>query len=164
VHLRVAKARRINAGFLYAAVQTPGLRDAYLSFMESTVQGTPSRPDELRLSVPVAPGGIYENSSVLLARAHSSGTLELLTSAWEKLLGYVGQELAGKKLSHFLRTNSPVATVAAILDEHTPDPLELTVSCRAGRMKNLRLYRRFDPQGDIVYIVAEEMPERLPQA
>jgi hypothetical protein len=149
---------------VYAFAQTPGRRRAYPSFMESAVQATPSRPDDLRLSVPVAQGRACESSRVLLAQAHLCGTLELLTSAWEKLLGYGGEELAEKMLSHFLRTNRSTATVAAILDEQTPDPLELTVCCRAGRIKNLRLYRRFDPQIAVVYIVAEEMPERLPEA
>lgn len=104
-------------------------------------------------------GSTYEQSTVLLARAHLSGTMELLTSAWEKLLGYGGQEFAGKTFRQFLRVKSPIAAVADLLDERSPDPLELTVCCRQGRMKNLRLHRRFDPQDGMVYIVAEETLE-----
>lgn len=117
-----------------------------------------SSPADLRLSVRFS-GATYEQSTVLLARAHLSGTMELLTSAWGKLLGYSGQDFAGKTFREFLRAGRPVDAVAALLDERSPEPLELKVCCRKGHIKNLRLHRRFDPQDGMVYFVAEETLE-----
>ena len=41
----------------------------------------------------------YELSMVLLATADFDGTLQLLTSGWERLLGYQREELEGKRWS-----------------------------------------------------------------
>lgn len=124
-----------------------------------TIQITqPSYPDDLTLAVHVSPGNTYEWSKVLLARAHSSGTLELLTAAWEKFLGYGRQEFVGKTLRGLMRSSRTAAarTVAAILDERTMDPVDLTVRSQDGEAKCLRLHRRRDAFTRTMFIVAEE--------
>jgi hypothetical protein len=114
-------------------------------------------PDDLTLSMRVTPGDTYEWSRVLLARAHFDGTLELLTAAWERALGYGRRELTGKTLCQLLAPGEPAAaTVAAILDESNMDPVDLSMRCRDGREKKLRLHRHFDPYERMVFIVAED--------
>jgi len=46
--------------------------------------------------------------------------------------------------------------VAAILDEGNMEPIEITVRCRRGEAKRLRLHRRFDAYSRKMYILAEE--------
>ena len=100
----------------------------------------------------------YELSSVLLATADFDGTLQLLTSGWERLLGYQRQELEGKALVDLLWSDRRHAatTVTAILDPLDMSPLDLRVRCRNGSGKCLRLHRRYDKLEQMMYIVAEE--------
>ncbi len=120
---------------------------------------TMNSPADFTLAVHVGPGHTYEGSTVLLARAHGDGTLELLTAAWTKLLGYGRQELRSKRLSQLMGSRRTAAlAVAAILDERNAGPVHLHVRCRNGRDKRLRLHRRFEPDGRFVYLVAEEAP------
>jgi hypothetical protein len=102
---------------------------------------------------------------VLLARAHFHGTLELLTAAWERSLGYGRHELRGKTLCQLMgsHTKEAARAVAAILDEHSSDPVDLTLRCRGGEAKAMRLHRRFDAYERKMFIVAEErLPRYLP--
>jgi PAS domain-containing protein len=103
----------------------------------------------------------YEMSSVLLARAGFDGTLQLLTSGWERLLGYGRDELRRKTLLHLMWSNarSAAAAVAAILDNVNMNPVDLRVRCRDGLGKRLRLHRLYDKHEQVMYIVAEEAPE-----
>jgi PAS domain-containing protein len=98
-------------------------------------------------------------SKVLLARAGFDGTLELLSAAWEKVLGYARHEFGGKTLCQLTASDKPAAVVAAILDSENMAPVELTVRCRDGRPKRLRLHRRFDGEERKMFIVAEEAQE-----
>jgi PAS domain S-box-containing protein len=100
----------------------------------------------------------YELSKVLLARVGLDGTLQLLTSGWERVLGYGRQEFKGKTLFHLLWSNQRNAAdaVAAILDERNMGPVDLRVRCRDGQGKCFRLHRRYDKQERTMYIVAEE--------
>ena len=135
--------------------------------MEEILRPGPSSvPDDLRLSVFVSPGRTYKRSNVLLARAHFSGTLEFLTAAWERLLGYEAHEFAGKTLRHLIAIATPVSVRAidAILDEVNLEPVNLNLRCRDGRIKGLKLHRRFDPHERNMYIVADETPENQPDA
>ena len=120
-----------------------------------------NHPLDFTLAVHVGTGHTYEWSKVLLARANFNGTLEFLTAAWERLLGYGREEFAGKTLRQLLRSNRPAAAraVTAILDEGNMDPVELTVRCRRGEAKRLRLHRRFDAYARRMYILAEETRE-----
>ena len=90
----------------------------------------------------------YELSSVLLATADFDGTLQLLTSGWERMLGYGRQEIEGKTLLDLLWSDhrSAAAAVAAILERVAMGPVELRIRCRNGQGKRLRLHRRFDQQ------------------
>jgi PAS domain-containing protein len=128
--------------------------------MEKILQDRRSNiPDDLRLSVLASPGRTYKRSNVLLARAHFSGTLEFLTRAWERLLGYEAHEFAGKTLRHLIALATPASARAidAILDELNLDPVNVNVRCRDGRIKGLKLHRRFDAQERRMYIVADEI-------
>jgi hypothetical protein len=118
-----------------------------------------SHPRDFTLAVHVSPGDTYEWSKVLAARASSNGTLELLTAAWERVLGYGRHEFTGKMLSKLMPSGKPAATVAAILDQENMEPVELTVRCRDGKAKRLRFHRRFDEYMHKMFIVAEETQE-----
>lgn len=117
-------------------------------------------PTDLKLAVHVSPGDTFEWSQVMLARASFNGTLELLTAAWERFLGYGRQEFEGKTLRHLMGSSRAAAadTVVAILDERDMAPVDLTVRRRDGESKRLRLHRRLDEYGDRMHIVAEEVP------
>jgi PAS domain S-box-containing protein len=105
----------------------------------------------------------YELSRVLLAKADFDGTLQLLTSAWERELGYAREELKGKTLFQLMWSNqrSAAAAVAAILDELDMGPVDLRVRCGNGRGKCLTLHRLYDRDRHTMYIVAEESPGSL---
>jgi PAS domain S-box-containing protein len=130
----------------------------YLCRMNATAKTKSSeQPRDFTLAVQVS-ADTYEWSKVLLARAHSNGKLELLTAAWEMVLGYGRRELVGKTLSQLMgSTNTESADVVlAILDERNTDPVELTLRSRSGEAKRLRLHRRLDAYANKVFIVAEE--------
>jgi len=109
----------------------------------------------LTLAVRASPRETYAWSQLLLAKATFDGTLELLTAAWERVLGYRPAEFKGKTLGQLMGSNESAGTgaVAAILDEHNMDP---TVRCRDGSAKRFRLHRRLDEYLPAVFIVAEE--------
>ena len=121
-------------------------------------------PSDFTLAVNAGGGDTYEWSKVLLAKATYNGTLEFLTAAWERLLGYGREEFAGKTLRQLLRSNKAAAAraVAAILDEDNMEPIEITVRCRRGEAKRLRLHRRFDAYSRKMYILAVETPAAPP--
>jgi hypothetical protein len=112
-------------------------------------------PGDLKLAVHVTAGDTFEWSQVLLARARLDGTMELLTAAWEKTLGYARSEFAGKTLGALMRAAKPAVVVAAILDERTCHPVDVTFRCKDGRAKRFRLHRRVDDYLRQVFIVAE---------
>jgi len=119
-----------------------------------------SMPMDLKLGVHVSPGDTFEGSRVLLARATFSGKFELLTAAWERVLGYGRDEFAGKTLRDLMRSGATAAAdvVVAILDPRSMEAVDLTVHSRAGEAKSLRLHRRLDAYGNRVVIVAEQDP------
>jgi hypothetical protein len=126
--------------------------------MKTLPKTEPSHPVDLTLAVYVSPGDTYEWSKVLLARTNANGSLELLTAAWERVLGYGRQEFVGKTLRQLMRSSKEAAarTVAAILDEQNMDPVDLIVRSRGGEAKCLRLHRRHDAYTRKMFIVAEE--------
>lgn len=138
----------------FAAEQTGGS-------LRFTVQGmrADSRcPTDLRLVFHDSLSESYELSKVLLATANFDGTLQLLTSGWERVLGYRRTELQGKTLADLLWCNRSGAAsiVAAILDLLSVGPVELRVRCRSGLGKRFELHRHYDQHEQIMYIVAEE--------
>jgi hypothetical protein len=115
-------------------------------------------PMDLRLAVRVSPGDTFEWSEVLLARVSFSGTLELLTAAWERVLGYGRHEFQNKTLCQLMGSSNTAAAdaVVAILNQDNMEPVELTLLSRDGEAKCLRLHRRLDSYSDRIFIVAEE--------
>jgi hypothetical protein len=117
---------------------------------------------DVKLSVVIHPQDGYEWSEILLAKANVDRTLELLTRAWERLLGYGRRELDGKALRELMAADREadglIATaVTAIFDEHSTASVELALRCRSGARKRLRLHRRLDAADGTVYIVGEEV-------
>jgi hypothetical protein len=119
-----------------------------------------SHPSDFRLVLHDSLSDSYEMSKVLLARASFDGTLQLLTSGWERVLGYGRGEINGKTLLQLMWCNArnAAAAVAAILDRLNMEPVDLRVRCRNGLGKCLRLYRQYDRDEHMMYIVAEEAP------
>ena len=144
---------------MYVRVQKPRSHGEYRLGMQTNSKT--DKPTDLTLAVHVTPGDTYEWSQVLLARASFRGTLEFLTAAWERALGYGRQEINGKTLGKLMRSGKPAAVVAAILDECNEDPVDLTLRCRSGAAKRFRLHRRIDEYLRQVFIVAEETHSAL---
>jgi PAS domain-containing protein len=119
--------------------------------------------EDLKLSVVFGPEDGYQSSSVLLARTSSDGSLELLTAAWGRLLGYGRCGLDGKTLREVMMPDGgsdsgPIARIsAAILDERSGDSVDLSVRSRDGAIKDLRLHRRPSAPARTIYIVGEEI-------
>ena len=103
----------------------------------------------------------YELSQVLLAAAGFDGVLQLLTSGWERALGYGREELRGKTLMDLMGGDprGTAAAAAAILDTGGDAPVEVSMRHRDGRGKPFRLHRRYDRDEHMMYIVAEEIAE-----
>ena len=99
-------------------------------------------------------------SKVLLATADFDGTLQLLTSGWERVLGYGREELRGKTLVNLMWSDrrGAAAAVAAILDRLNMAPVEIRLLCRNGLAKCFKLHRHYDKHEHMMYIVADEMP------
>lgn len=96
-----------------------------------------------------------------MARARPSGIFELLSAAaWARALGYAPDELRGKSLCDLMPLEKRVAgdLVAALLDRKDIQSLEITLRCKDERRKCFRFHRRFDPYGDTMYVVADEVP------
>jgi PAS domain S-box-containing protein len=121
-----------------------------------------SRPIDFRLVLHDNLSDGYELSRVLLAKASFDGSLQLLTSAWERLLGYGRQEVNGKTLLDLMWSNqrSAAGAVAAILDKVDMGPIQLRLRCRDGLGKCLTLHRLYDHREQMMYIVAEESPRK----
>ena len=105
-------------------------------------------------------------SGVMLARVRKSGMLELLTAAaWARALGYQPDELSGKSLRELMQLEKRAARelIATLLDEEDVQPLEITLRCKDERRKCFRLYRRFDPYEQAVFVVADEVAEERPR-
>jgi PAS domain-containing protein len=115
-------------------------------------------PADFRLVFHDSLSDSYELSKVLLASADFDGTLQLLTSGWERVLGYGRVELETMTLGDLLWPDRRGAAriVAAILDPLSTNAVELRVRCRSGAGKCFTLHRRYDEQERMVYIVAEE--------
>ena len=118
-------------------------------------------PSDLRLVVHDTLSDSYESSTVLLAKAGFDGTLQLLTSAWERMLGYAREEFKGKTLLDLMWSNprSTAAAAAAILDALNMSPVDLRLRCGNGGGKSLTLHRLYDKDEHTMYIVAEERPD-----
>ena len=123
-----------------------------------------SGPTDFRLVFHPSLSDSYELSKVLLATADFDGTLQLMTSGWERVFGYRRGELQGKTLAHLLWSDrgATAVAVAAILDKLDTRPVDLRIRCRHGRAKCLRLNRLYDKPGHSMRIVGEEIADNLP--
>jgi PAS domain-containing protein len=94
---------------------------------------------------------------IFLACLRANGTLELITGAWEGFLGYSRAELDGSSLYDLLAPEGDAARalVRALGDPRQPEPVLLEVRERAGAVKRLRVYRRFDEYEPSVYLACE---------
>lgn len=114
-----------------------------------------------QLPVRLNPEDGYEMATILLARTGSDGTLELLTAAWERLLGYGRRELQGKVLCELMAADRDADpqiadAVAALFDEDSTASVDLTLRCRGGERKRLTLHRRLHASAHTIYIVGEQ--------
>jgi PAS domain-containing protein len=115
------------------------------------------------LSIVLNPEDRCDRASILLARTGSHGALELLSAAWERLLGYGRGGLHGQSLGQLMAAERTadrrIADVeAAIFDEHSMASVELTLRCRSGARKRVRLHRRLHASAHTIYIVGEDRP------
>ena len=121
---------------------------------------------ELILVLSVSSGKKRAQSGVMLARVRRSGKFELWTAAaWARALGYLPEELSGKALRELMPLEKRAAgeVIAALLDEEDARPLEVTLRCKDERRKCFRLYRRFDPYEQAVFVLADEVSEERPE-
>ena len=117
-----------------------------------------SCPPDFRLVLHSSLSDSYELSQLLLAKASVDGTLQLLTSGWERALGYPREELNRSTLLELMWSNRrhAAAAVAAILDDLDMAPVDMRVRCRNGRAKGFRLHRHYDRREAMMYIMADE--------
>lgn len=115
-------------------------------------------PPDFRLVLHYSLSDSYELSQLLLAKAGVDGTLQLLTSGWERALGYPREELNRSTLLELMWSNRrhAAAAVAAILDDVDMAPVAVRMRCRNGRAKGFRLHRHYDRRERKMYIVGEE--------
>lgn len=116
-------------------------------------------PADMIVALCLKPGTACEQSDVMLARLRPSGIFELLSSAaWARTLGYAPEELGGKSLHELMPEESSTAdVVAALLDTSAVEPLDVTLRCKDERHKYFRFHRRFDPHGESIFVVADEL-------
>jgi PAS domain S-box-containing protein len=116
---------------------------------------------DLTLVLCASPGETCEASALMMARVRPCGTFELLSAAaWARTLGYTPEELRGKSLCELMPLEKRAAdeVVAALLDENDVQSLlQVTLRCKDDRRKSFRFHRRFDPYGDAIYLVADEV-------
>ena len=117
--------------------------------------------NDMKLPVLVSLADRYERSRMLLATANSDGTIELLTHAWEPLLGYGRRELEGKALGVLVAAERRLdcgreRIVAALFERGSAASVDVTLRCQGGRRQSLTLHRRLDGATGTIYIVGEK--------
>jgi hypothetical protein len=105
--------------------------------------------------------GRLRSSDVCLACLHADATFELLTGAWEQLLGYRRAELSGLRLAELLGANGAAAATSLqlLLDRRRVDPVLVQVRVKGGAVRSLNVYRRFEDQAPSVYFACEPFEE-----
>jgi len=126
-----------------------------------TLPGAERMLADLMVVLCLKPGRTAAQSDVMMARLRPGGIFELLTSgAWARTLGYLPEELSGKSLGELMPLEKPEAgaVVAALLDTSAVEPLDVTLLCKDAARKCFRFHRRFDPHGQSIFVVADELP------
>ena len=120
---------------------------------------------DLILVPSASPGTTCEASEVMMARVRPGGIFELLSAAaWARTLGYALDELRGKSLCGLMPPGKRAAdeVMDVLLDEkNVLSLLEVTLRCKDERRKYFRFHRLFDPYGDAIYVIADEVAEGL---
>ena len=62
-----------------------------------------------------------------------------------------------------LEQRAAAKLLAALLDEENVQPLDVTLRCKDERRRCFRFHRRFDPHGESMFVVADELPEERPE-
>jgi len=123
-------------------------------------EGAPLPVADLMVVLCAKPGRTAAESDVMLAQLHPDGRFELLTEgAWARRLGYPPEELSGRSLRELmpLEKSATGAVVTALLDTSATEPLDVTLRCKDERRKYFRFHRRFDPHGESIFVVADEL-------
>jgi len=101
-------------------------------------------------------------TTVLLGSVDTDGRFRFLNSAWEKTLGYSGEELRGRRLADLmpLEVLDAVAVVERFLDSVNVGPMELGLRCKDGSQKRFLWHRRFDSELRRMFIAGDEICDR----
>lgn len=137
------------------------MRDEGVAPLIEAIPGANRMLADLLVVLCVNPGSACAQSEIMMARLRPGGIFELLSSAaWARALGYLPQELNGKSLGELMPLEKPAvgAVVAALLDTSAEEPLDVTLRCKDERRKFFRFHRRFDPRGESIFFVADELP------
>jgi hypothetical protein len=99
----------------------------------------------------------YSSDCICLAVLRPDGFLELLSPAWESLLGFSRRELDGRQLFAMFppAAGSPRALLRRIVDPAAPDPVRVDLCQRSGAPRPLVWHRRFDDYDSTLFIVGE---------
>jgi PAS domain S-box-containing protein len=101
----------------------------------------------------------YKGLDVLLARFGRAGPFEILSAAWERVLGYGRAELDGRPLFELIHLprRSARMLICMVLDESEPCPIAFSLSRKDGTQVPLQWYRRFDAYDARVFIAGDPL-------
>jgi PAS domain S-box-containing protein len=99
---------------------------------------------------------------VLLGLAGFDGKLKFLNPAWERILGYLAQELLDRPLRELMqqRGQAAVALVERLLAEESFDPMEFGLRCQDGTCRWFLWHRRFDSEHQAIFIAGYDITEQ----
>jgi hypothetical protein len=100
------------------------------------------------------PFSAYAGLEVLLARIHADGRFEVLSAAWERVLGFRCDELNGSSLFALLPFDEATARtlLRRITDPAQTEPVVFEVRCKGAAPIRMSWHRRFGPYAEAMYI------------
>jgi hypothetical protein len=103
------------------------------------------------------PFSVYAGLDILLARIHGDGRFEVLSAAWEGVLGFRCDELNGSSLFALLPFDeaSARALLRRITDPAEPEPMVFEVRCKGAAPVRMRWHRRFDQYANAMFIAGQ---------
>ena len=105
----------------------------------------------------------FRTHEVCLACLHGDARLELLTGAWESVLGLNQAELDGRRLYSLLAGDRDAA-LGRLLDPLAPEPVLMDVRMKDGAVRSLGIYRHFDPYEPSLYFACEPFENSPPMS
>lgn len=101
----------------------------------------------------------YKGLDLLLASFGRAGPFEILSAAWERVLGYGCAELDGRPLFELidLPRRSARGLILMVLDESEPCPIAFSLSRKDGTQVPLQWYRRFDAYDARVFMAGDPL-------